>query len=281
MGENVAFYEADHERFAAHIEAWFTSLAPATPLRVGTALGAAGTLYERAALEAALIDLGLRQARLSLLDLTGVSEASLRFVVSLAADPNLRAAIARLRHEGYQGELKIDVDPSWSPEVFGALARDSSIAIFDFKGRGDAALARRLYEEAPSALFEDPPAGFVEPHGQQRSRTSRDQAIPSPDAVAEARARGEAVNLKAPRMGGPLAVLRGLERALTDDPTLPAVTAYLGGMFEVGVGRLQARQLAALYCASAPNDLALNSASRPRLSSPAQVRFDQHGFGGG
>ena len=265
VGENVAFYEMDQERFAAHVERWFASLVPASPL----SLGSDGSPYERAALEAALIDLGLRQAKLSLFDLTGVRESSLHFVVSLAASSDPRAAIERLFAEGYRGQLKVDVDPSWSPRVVDALAADSRIAIFDFKGRGDAALARRLFDANASALFEDPPADF------SATRISRDAPISDPSNVAQARALGEAVNLKAPRMGGPLAVLRGLEQAL------PAVPAYLGGMFEVGVGRLQARALAALYCASAPNDLALNSGSTERASPPAIVRLDQPGFGNG
>lgn len=265
VAENVAFYDADHERFTAHVERWFASLVPTSP----RALGPEGTPYERAALEAALIDLGLRQAKLSLFDLTGVREASLRFVVSLAAESDPRAAIERLFGEGYRGELKVDVDPSWSPRVLDALAADPRIAIFDFKGRGDATLARRLFDANASAWFEDPPADFA------AARISRDATIADPGAVAQARARGEAVNLKAPRMGGPLAVLRGLEQAL------PAVPAYLGGMFEVGVGRQQARELAALFCASAPNDLALNSGSSERAASPAAVRFDRPGFGNG
>ena len=96
-------------------------------------------------------------------------------------------------------------------------------------------------------------------------------------AVARARARGEAVNLKAPRMGGPLELLRGLERALAlEQAGEPGArfSAYLGGMFEVGVGRAQARQLAALYCGTAPNDLAPNVASArnsQRANSPATI----------
>ena len=82
------------------------------------------------------------------------------------------------------------------------------------------------------------------------------------------------MNLKAPRMGGPLEVARGLERARGD--CVPR------GMFEVGVGRVQARQLAALYCPTGPNDLAPNRAeplTQGRENSPVLVRLDQPGFG--
>ena len=82
-------------------------------------------------------------------------------------------------------------------------------------------------------------------------------------------------------MGGPLEVLRGLESALATPAPHPAFPAYLGGMFEVSVGRTQARQIAALYCAPAPNDLALNQAapSAALEPSPMLVRLNVPGFG--
>jgi L-alanine-DL-glutamate epimerase-like enolase superfamily enzyme len=292
LGENVAFFEPEQQRFAAHVERWLRATRNASSLGVGTALGAEGTPYERAALQAALIDLALRQARLSLCDLTGVREASLRFVVSLAANSDLEPAIRRLRAQGYRGDLKVDVDPSWDARTLETLARDSHVAIFDFKGRAEASLAHQLYAAFPTALLEDPPSDFEEPElGSRASRISRDSKLVDEVAVARARARGEAVNLKAPRMGGPLALLRGLEQALTPRPLASEcagearamLRAYVGGMFEVDVGRIQARQLAALYCASAPNDLALNLTSERaqamRRTSPARIRLDEPGFG--
>jgi hypothetical protein len=283
VGENVAFLETEHARFAGFIETWFRVRTASRPLTVGSALATDGTPYERAALQAALIDLGLRQAGLSLADLTGVRDASLRFVASLAAVPEPELAIRRLRREGYRGDLKLDVDPSWGPRALDVVARDSSIVILDFKGRGELALLRELRARCPSALFEDPPLGFEAAELGARALLSRDATLLDEATVAEARARGEAVNLKAPRMGGPLAVLYGLERALAAPSTLnhSQSVAYLGGMFEIDVGRVQARQLAALYCAAAPNDLALNlaSATSPRAPSPARIRLDLPGFG--
>ena len=114
--------------------------------------------------------------------------------------------------------------------------------------------------------------------------TGRDARIVDERAVAAACARGESVNFKAPRMGGPLELLRGLERALPMNDTAPdeRKPAYFGGMFEVSVGRRQAQQLAAIYCRATPNDLALNqpAAAIPRLRSPAVMRLDHPGFGG-
>jgi L-alanine-DL-glutamate epimerase-like enolase superfamily enzyme len=285
-GENVAFFATEQQRFADFVEMWFRSRAQNAELRVGNALGAEGTHYERSALEAALIDLGLRQAGLSLHDLTGVREASLRFVVSLAQNPDPLRVISELRAAGYVGDLKIDVDPSWSVATLEALARDPSIVTFDFKGRAEPALARQLASLSPDALFEDPPSGFEDLRtSEQPTRISRDAILSDEHAVARVRARGEAVNLKAPRMGGPLELLRGLAHALAPGPTRARgarFPAYLGGMFEVGVGRAQARQLAALYCGAAPNDLALNVARAEhslRANSPATIYLDRPGFG--
>jgi len=277
-GECVAFTDPEQQAFATSMAAWFGGRSP--HMRVDRAIGSEVSGYGKAALEAALIDLGLRQTGLSLHQLTGVREMPLRFVVSLAADPEPEAAIARMRAEGFTGELKIDVDPSWSDATMAALAADPSIAVFDFKGKNELALANRLAVLNRRAWFEDPPNEFEDPRG----RVSRDASLSNADAVNRARARAEGVNLKAPRMGGPLEVLRGLDQALTQRPGRAPVIAYLGGMFEVSVGRAQARQLAALYCPTGPNDLAPNlaaTAATPRQRSPVLIRFDQVGFGEG
>jgi L-alanine-DL-glutamate epimerase-like enolase superfamily enzyme len=278
FGENVAFDESEHERFAAYVSGWARRNAGARLLHVGSAVPSQGTPYERAALEAALIDLALCQARLSLRALTGVETARLRFVASLAASPEPSAVVRDLRRRGFTGDLKIDVDPGWSPAILAAIAGDPRIAIFDFKGRGHAALAAALYASS-AALLEDPPLDFHAPP-RGRARISRDGNVSDAPSVAALSARGESVNLKAPRMGGPLEVLRGLELAPSaresEAPDPPI--AYLGGMFEVGVGRTQARMLAALYCPDGPNDLALNGVE-PRANPPALIRLDQPGFG--
>jgi L-alanine-DL-glutamate epimerase-like enolase superfamily enzyme len=229
----------------------------------------------RAALEAALIDLALRQAGSSLASLTGVAEAPLRVVMSFAACADPVAVIRLRRASGYRGEFKVDVDPSWDQATRQALARQGGVAILDFKGRGTAADAVALAGLFAGAIFEDPPPGTV----PVPVRISRDATLGDAAAVGTAVAAGEAVNLKAPRMGGPLELLRGLEQALR-----ARAMAYFGGMFEVSVGRLQARQLAALFCGDAPNDLAPNLErshleERPPRPSSVVVRLDSPGFG--
>ena len=285
-GEQVAFTEDEHRSFAHFVAAWRNQQPNSAAARVDSRHGVAGTPYDHAALEAALIDLGLRQAEQTLSALCGEVTRDLRVVVSFAASPQPRQVIERWREAGYDGDFKVDVDPAWDDSVLNELREEASVAICDFKGRAGAWLAARLAEVLPRALLEDPPVDFdpaVAP-----GRVARDASLLQVREVMEACRRGEAVNLKAPRMSGPLAVLAGLECALGTGAQArragrPRVECYLGGMFEVSVGRTQAQQLAALFCATAPNDLAPNMATPAgnRLIPAAfmPIRLDTPGFG--
>jgi hypothetical protein len=259
-GEHAAFTDEEQRAFAR--EAAGLLAAEAGPM--ATLVKAEAPPYARAALEGALIDLALRQAGASLRDLCGVAEARVRWVRSFEARPDA-AAYPRGRGD----EVKLDVHPEWTVAALERL-RAEPVAILDFKEAGTPALAAVLAELFPSALFEDPPAGTA------HARLSRDRPLVDDDAVAEAVARGEAVNLKAPRLGGWLALLRAF--ALARDH---GALAYVGGMFEAGPGREQARQLAALFSPDAPNDLAplagaLSTVTGP---SPALIHLDGVGFG--
>lgn len=280
-GEHVGFSLAVQRGFAAQMRG--QSVRSGTVAQVLAQLWPdAADPHGRAAIEAALIDLALRQGGRSLGQICCVPLAPLRLrqVTSFAARPDPGVQVRALQAVGAL-ECKIDVDPAWSPAVLaelGAPALRQAVVILDFKERGDAELAVRLAGACPAALLEDPPAGA-------QGHLARDRPLLTPGDVEAAARRGEAVNLKAPRMGGPLALLDGLQRARE-----LGVVAYLGGMFEVGPGRQQARQLAALFCPDAPNDLApiagaLGAPPGPPGSvspgSPAVVRLDLPGFGPG
>jgi len=289
-GENVSFLPSEHAAFASLAAALAPRLAAAGAVSVATALdivsevappadrgGAPSGPYARAALEAALVDLAMRQAGLGLQALAGVRTGALRVVRSLATGPELGRRIAELRATGYTGGLKLDVDPGWSRATRQALAGEAGIAILDFKGRGDAELVRDLADRFPTGvIFEDPPAA------EARRRIARDAPIEDLAAAAVAVGRGECLNLKAPRMGGPLAVLHAIALvagagAATD--RAPG-SVYLGGMWEVGAGRRQARQLAALFCPDAPNDLAPHAPRTPdELAGILPIALDVIGFG--
>jgi hypothetical protein len=270
FGELVSFTVDEHVRFAQRLSEWVSPRQG----RLEDLVPAGAGPHASAAIEAALIDLGLRQAGMSLGELGGMDEGRVRWVVSLAAmeDPRLRLAQLRARDPGV--ELKLDVHADWSAEVIASLKAEHQVAIFDFKDAGAAALAERLSAAFPEVIFEDPPAGCT------HARIARDRPLAGLQEVAAVLARGELVNLKAPRMGGFLPVLRALER-LGEGSSSGPTAAYFGGMFEVGPGREQARQMAALFCPLAPNDLAPLEGGTSSMEgpSPSRLHLDRPGFG--
>jgi hypothetical protein len=165
-----------------------------------------------------------------------------RWVVSFGrvADPVAEAA----RHPGRL--LKIDVDAAWPEAIWRSLAATARVAILDWKGSGDVEAYQRALRWVPDALHEDPlapyPAGIAE-------RVSLDIPITEP-AVLDGRTP-VACNLKPSRMGSLLDAVR-----IAAHCERRGIAIYVGGMFEIGVGRRQLRDLAAVLCPEAPNDLA-------------------------
>ncbi len=196
--------------------------------------------YERAALEAAAVDLALRQAETNLFERAGITPRPVRYVVSYG---RLRDPMADVE-PGV--ELKLDVDPAWDEATFAALRR---VAVLDFKGTGNPTDHERAHRAVPEALIEDALAG---PWSASLStRLSFDAPVTSAHALDALPVRPAAVNLKPARMGGVLEALAFAERC-----TREGIAVYVGGMFEVGAGRRQLRALAALLCPDAPNDVA-------------------------
>jgi L-alanine-DL-glutamate epimerase-like enolase superfamily enzyme len=240
-GEHVGWSDAEHAAFAQAAAA-----APRGRWRLGAWCATlTGTAYDRAALEAAAIDLALRQRGTSLFAVAGRAPRPVRYVVSFGrtADPAAEAA----RHPGL--ELKIDVDPGWDAAVWRSLAALGRVAVLDFKGAAGAARAHRWL---PAALLEDA-ADPVAP------RASFDAPLRAAADLDRLPLRPVAVNVKPARMGGVLEALR-----LADRCAAAGIALYLGGMFEVGVGRRQLHALAALLCPEGPNDVAPLVGPRPR-----------------
>lgn len=249
-GENVAWTPADHVRFARQDLRFHGRLAD---------LELQGTPYERAALEGALIDLALRQN-----DVRLGGEGALQTWVSFdrCTDPAARAARILERNPG--ARFKIDVDPSWTVDTLTSLA-SVGLAVLDFKHAPDPTLARLAREIHPDVLFEDPPVVVGGPIG-------RDQVVLLPDDARVA--PGERVNLKAPRLGGWLALLR-----TADVCEARGTPLYFGGMFELGVGRSQAQRLAVLLAPDAWHDLAAIPVEESLERRAARVK-PAHGFHG-
>jgi hypothetical protein len=81
------------------------------------------------------------------------------------------------------------------------------------------------------------------------------------------------VNVKPARMGSVLEALTCLARCAAE-----GIPTYMGGMFEVGIGRAQLRALAALACPDGPNDVA-PLVGEPGRTARLGVDEDAPGFG--
>src|SRR5207249_2844108 len=151
--------------------------------------------------------------------------------------------------------------PGWSEGTYAGLAALARVAVLDFKGAGD---TERAHRALPQALIEDPGSGSWSE--SLARRLSFDAAVTSARALDALPARPAAVNLKPARMGGVLEALACATRCAAE-----GIAVYMGGMFEVGVGRTQLRALAALLCPDGPNDIApLLETTRPARTAQRQ-----------
>jgi len=213
--------------------------------------------YRRWAIEAAALDLALRQAGLCLAEVLGLTLAPLQFVVSARLDGPEQVSALLERYPGVR--LKLDLTPAWTEAVADTIASTGAVTTVDLKGTApgspvylepDPVLYERVARLFPEAWLEDPgltPAtvAVLAPHS---SRITWDEPISS---AADVPADAGALNVKPARIGSIDGVLSLLDHCAT-----LGIPTYGGGQSEIGPGRGQAQLLAALFSPSAPNDLA-------------------------
>lgn len=220
--------------------------------------------YDRTALEAAAIDLALRQCGTSLLMLARVAPRPVRYVLSFATPCDPVAHIQALACEHL--EVKIDADASWTDDTWRRLAALERIAVIDFKQTGQVEDHERASRHVRDAWIEDPQPGAVAWSDDLRKRLSFDSPVTSVAALAALASPPAAVNVKPARMGGVLEAVDCLEHCRRR-----GIPVYIGGMFEVGAGRRLSLALAALACPDAPNDIAPLAFER---TLPARLTID-------
>ena len=210
--------------------------------------------YRRWAIEAAALDIALRQANLGLAEFLGLRLRPVHFVVSpprihLRRFPGLR--------------LKVDTD---------GLEPGLPIDVIDFKGQGSGALVRRAFHQYPEALFEDPPK-IVD-----GVRVSWDTRIHTAADIRRLTERPDAVNIKPARVGSVRALFE-----IYGECRSTGIGMYGGGQHELGPGRAQIQVLASLIHPDAPNDVApvaYNAADPPDLLTLSPlVLTESLGFG--
>jgi L-alanine-DL-glutamate epimerase-like enolase superfamily enzyme len=273
IGEDVTYDAVDHdvlqqagpnlplageftiESFCRHLAE--LSLFPEPPQRE------VSERYRAWAYESAALDLGLRQAGLSLHEALKRDCEPVRFVVSLRLGEPPTLAPLRERLDLYPGlRFKLDPTSSWDERLIAELVATGAVDSVDFKGYysgsivdqpADPVLYRRVAEAFPEAWIEDPALtpetdAVLAPH---RERFSWDATIHSIEDIEALPYPPRMVNVKPSRLGG----LKNLLDAY-DYCAERSIGNYGGGQFELGVGRGQNQYLASMFHADAPNDVA-------------------------
>jgi hypothetical protein len=253
-GEEVDYDPAQQARFQEH--GGELPLQGEHTLESFSLLHAGQTEYRRWAFESAALDLALRQAGRSLGEALGREQKPLRFVVSTRVANVLRWL------ELYPGlHFKLDPGTDWTDEIVASLAATGRVETVDFKGiyRGefgappDSELYARIVAAFPDAWIEDPfleptTSAVLEPH---RARITWDAAIHEWSDVEALPFAPRCLNSKPSRFGS---VKRLFD--FYDACEQHGIALYGGGQFELGAGRAQIQELASLFHADAPNDVA-------------------------
>jgi len=246
--------------------------------------------YRRWAVEAAALDLALRQAGRTLAEALDREYAPMQFVVStrLGDPPSAERVEAVL--DAYPGaEFKLDPNEGWTDDLVAALARTGRVRILDFKahyegtevdGSADADLYRRVAGTFPDAIVEDPAVtdGTREVVSEFVGRLSWDAPV---DGVASLRAlpfEPAHLNVKPSRFGSVESLFECVEHCRER-----GIGMYAGGQFELDVGRGQAQALASLFYPDAPNDVAPTAYNDEKLppdlpTSPLAPPGEPRGF---
>jgi hypothetical protein len=277
-GEDVTYAAGDHDSFpdldlrGRHTLSSFSSSLDAHDLFPGGASEwPASADYRRWAFESAALDLALRQAGVSLGEVTERSYRPVRFVVSTRLDPREWLAVDPLL------QFKLDPTSEWSEAFMHEVAGTGSVRCLDFKSfyhgtvvdqPPDPALYSMAVRLFPDAVVED--AALVpETLGALRGAEDRLSFDAPIHSLADVDALPVAVrwlNIKPSRFGT-------LERLFEciDACEARGVAMYGGGQFELGYGRGQIQALASLFYADGPNDVApgVYNAPVPSAGLPA------------
>ncbi|ARS90419.1 hypothetical protein [Natrarchaeobaculum aegyptiacum] len=253
------------------------------------------THYRRWALEAAALDLALRQAETSLPALLERDAEPVRFVTSTRlGEPPTTDRLEQLRSRVPGVEFKLDPTLEWDDEVVTSIRETvgaESVRILDLKGQyegtdvdvpADPDLYERVIEAFPSAIIEDPALTpeteplFDDP--AVRSRVSWDAPIHGLADVEALPWEPDWLNIKPSRFGSLESLLETLDYCEEHE-----IRLYGGGQFELGVGRGQLQVLAALCYPDGPNDIAPQAYNDPEVgdglpASPLEPPAETVGF---
>jgi hypothetical protein len=245
--------------------------------------------YRRWAVESAALDLALRQAETTLGERLDRVPHDPHFVVSTSLDENpdrVRALLDAVPDL----EFKLDPTVDWSDALVADLAATGAVRVLDMKDQyGDveftdttpATLYDRLVTTFPDAVIEDP-AVTAETSAildDVHDRVSWDAPIHGVDDVERLPWEPAWLNVKPSRFGSIESLCAFLDYAAAND-----ISLYGGGQFELGVGRTQIQELAALFYPDGPNDVAPGVYNDPEVpenppTPPIEIPENRVGFG--
>lgn len=228
--------------------------------------------YHRWAIESSALDLALRQTGTSLDGLLGAPPRPLRTSVSmgLGSPPSVDIVTGWLSQDPHL-TFKLDTSSEWTLELITQLADTGAVTLVDFKGlytgdwidnTPDATLYMEVARILPSTLIEDAnltPDVLDALDEDALARLAWDFPITGPATVPGlpgsmvqfSDLRPAAINIKPSRFGSFAALLDTMELCGRE-----GIPCYAGGQYELGVGRTQIQELAAIFFPDAPNDCA-------------------------
>ncbi len=240
--------------------------------------------YRRWAYESALLDLALRQAGTTLGALLGRTPRPVRFCISSGLGPAAWLAVDPAL------EFKLDANADWDAVRIEELAATGRVRVVDIKAHygetlgleGATALTvlELVRDGLPDVVIEDPPVdpaalALLEGH---LGRVAFDAPVHRV-ADLERLPRTGWINIKPSRFARISELLAAIAWCEGN-----GVRLYGGGQFELGPGRAQIQELASLWYADGPNDVAPGAYNAPRPStglpaSPLPAAGRAPGFG--
>jgi hypothetical protein len=232
--------------------------------------------------ESAALDLALQQAGLSLAAALEREPQPLTFVNSLGLGDPPSADVILRRIAAYPTiGFKLDVAPSWTPEICAALAETGMVRTIDFKGRyglevPDPEALGVMYDRVLEAFGDD--VLLEDPHEEHAARLPQERVSYDAPIARATDITTRTINVKPLRIGSLRALLEIYEHCAQ-----AGVTMYGGGMGELGIARGQIELLASLFHPDTPNDVApsdFNLADPPAglPASPLEIGTPPPGF---
>ena len=246
--------------------------------------------YRRWAFESAALDLALKQHETTLANQLDRQYRPVRFVVSTRLeDPPTGARVFDWLERNPDLEFKLDPTSDWSDEVITRLRDTQAVRVLDLKGQyqgttvdqpADPALYRRVLEDFPDALIEDPALTdetrpLFEGH---EARVTWDYPIQSVETVENLPWKPAWLNIKPSRFGSLRALFDTIAYCEKHD-----IRMFGGGQFELGIGRTHLHAIASVCYPDAPNDIAPSGYNDPNPrddlpSSPLDTPANPRGF---